>query len=590
LSAEPTRLVIWDLDETFWEGTLTEGGIRYRRDNHDIVIELCRRGIMNAICSKNDFDQVRKILTREGIWDYFIFPSISWEAKGPRVQALIESIQLRAPTILYIDDNPLNRAEARHFVPELQVADETIIPTLLESPLCQGKNDSELTRLGQYKLLEKRQADAVAAGGDNLEFLRASNIRVTIEHDIEANIDRAIELINRTNQLNFTKSRLSEDAGVARAELRKSLGKYSIQAGLIGVRDRYGDYGYCGFYLMHSGGGLSVMQQFCFSCRILGMGVESWLYQRLGRPTLKVVGEVLTDVIHDTREIDWITIDSASSAAKAAAGTQFDLVLARGGCDLQALMHYFDIVSKSVAREVNTLRNGANIRVDHSMITRYGIEGLPAGALEALQPLGYAAEDFRTVLADPPRADRVIWVLSFWTDAGFALYRHRELGITVPVSLPMPWKNRHDMTRLRVADVPDSPNGWVARAVQHLKQHFTFQGLISKEQFQANLRLVLERGSPENRIFILLANATWKDNGAERTLRAQADVNAWLAEAAAEFENVKLLQVTDFVKNDSEIQTRNHFDRMVYFRIFEHIVACAAGKDPGADVALPVSE
>ncbi len=78
---EPVRLVIWDLDETFWRGTLTEGGIEYYQIAHDVVIELARRGIMSSICSKNDFDQVRSILSERRIWDYFIFPSINWDPK-----------------------------------------------------------------------------------------------------------------------------------------------------------------------------------------------------------------------------------------------------------------------------------------------------------------------------------------------------------------------------------------------------------------------------------------------------------------------------------------------------------------------------
>ena len=81
-AAEPVRLVIWDLDETFWTGTLTEGGITYRRDFHDIVIALARRGIVSSICSKNDLGPVRDVLVREGIWEYFVFPSVNWEPKG----------------------------------------------------------------------------------------------------------------------------------------------------------------------------------------------------------------------------------------------------------------------------------------------------------------------------------------------------------------------------------------------------------------------------------------------------------------------------------------------------------------------------
>jgi len=102
---EPIRLIIWDLDETFWKGTLTEGGIEYITDNQSIVIELAQRGIMNSICSKNDFNSVQNLLKNHSIWDHFIFPSINWESKGHRVAAIVEATQLRAPTVLFIDDN-----------------------------------------------------------------------------------------------------------------------------------------------------------------------------------------------------------------------------------------------------------------------------------------------------------------------------------------------------------------------------------------------------------------------------------------------------------------------------------------------------
>lgn len=199
------RLVIWDLDETFWRGTLSEEGIReYVTSHHDIVITLAKRGIISSICSKNDYKTVEALLKERGIWDYFIFPSIDWTSKGPRIKQLISDIQLRPETVLFIDDNKNNRAEAEICIPGLQTADESIIPTLLTDALFAGKHDPNLTRLKQYRLLEQRKRDEKLSGTDNKEFLRSSHIRVVIEPNISMHLDRAIELINRTNQLNFT--------------------------------------------------------------------------------------------------------------------------------------------------------------------------------------------------------------------------------------------------------------------------------------------------------------------------------------------------------------------------------------------------
>ena len=163
--------------------------------------------------------------------------------------------------------------------------------------------------------MEKRKADEVAAGPDPTEFLRESDIRVYLEFDVEKHIDRAVELVNRTNQLNFTKNRLSEDPVLARNELNGLLTRFSNQAALVRVIDRYGDHGYCGFYLFDSEN--RYLPHFCFSCRILGMGVEQYLFNKLKRPVIHVQGEVLTDLFDQSRAIDWIRQVSSLEAAAA---------------------------------------------------------------------------------------------------------------------------------------------------------------------------------------------------------------------------------------------------------------------------------
>ena len=125
--AENVRLIIWDLDQTFWKGIATEGGIEFIEQNHNIVIQLAKRGIISTICSKNDPSVVQPLLEEKGLWSYFVFPSINWEPKGPRIAALIETVMLRPATVMFIDDNPLNLNEAKHYVPELQTATPDIL-------------------------------------------------------------------------------------------------------------------------------------------------------------------------------------------------------------------------------------------------------------------------------------------------------------------------------------------------------------------------------------------------------------------------------------------------------------------------------
>ena len=116
---EKIKLVIWDLDETFWRGVLSEGEVDVPAENVQLVKRLTDVGIINSICSKNDYEEVQKKMLELGIWDYFVFSSIDWNPKGARIQQLISDMQLRPVNVLFIDDNPSNLEEARFFSPEL---------------------------------------------------------------------------------------------------------------------------------------------------------------------------------------------------------------------------------------------------------------------------------------------------------------------------------------------------------------------------------------------------------------------------------------------------------------------------------------
>ena len=116
----------------------------------------------------------------------------------------IEEMNLRPVNVLFIDDNPQNLEEAKFFNPGLQTATPEVLGELLSWPACQGKPDPGLSRLKQYRQLEQKVIDQQQfTTGSNEDFLRQCQIRVRIEHDCSAQFDRLLEMIQRTNQLEF---------------------------------------------------------------------------------------------------------------------------------------------------------------------------------------------------------------------------------------------------------------------------------------------------------------------------------------------------------------------------------------------------
>ena len=98
------KLIVWDFDETFWKGTLSEGDVIIPDEHIKLIKDLTDAGIVNSICSKNDWESVKKKLNQIGLLDYFVFPSVNWEPKGQRIKELIADMQLRQANVLFLDD------------------------------------------------------------------------------------------------------------------------------------------------------------------------------------------------------------------------------------------------------------------------------------------------------------------------------------------------------------------------------------------------------------------------------------------------------------------------------------------------------
>ena len=568
---ERVRLLIWDLDDTFWRGALTEGGIAFIEAHKQIVVELARRGVVSSICSKNEIESVKAVLVAHGVWDYFVLPSVAWEPKGPRIRDLVETIGLRAPTVMFLDDNPTNLEEALSFCPGLQTRGPEFIAEILDDPLFAGKDDRGLTRLAQYKALELRRGEQRAAAGDPVQFLRDSEIEARVETDIEPHIDRFIELINRTNQLNFTKQRLPEDPEAARAKVRELYDKYQMQVGLVAVKDRYGDHGFCGAYVHNSEG--RRLEHFAFSCRILGLGVERWLYQKLGRPRIEVKGEVLAD-LSDPAPVDWVRHGGAGRAAQSEA-PRIGRITARGSCEIGAVVHYFQYNSDDAVGEYHIFRDGGVFRIGHSVFLYHGARGLTPHRREAARALGYVESDFASRLFDPAVYDERghLVILGFSADAAYPLYRHRASGLIVPYTAHAPGWGERDVTLIPEAEEPERYPAWARAAMRAMRSEWDYLGLTKPSDFEALLRFAVGEipAGAQIRLLAFFARDYVNSDGLPRRPPAHyVAYNEAMRRVAADFAHVEVIEVDDILE-DAEIQDRLHFRRPGLFKIYRRI-------------------
>ena len=272
------KLVIWDLDDTLWRGTLADGDdVSLFADRARLIRDLNDRGVVNSICSKNDHASAEAQLRQLGLWDAFVFPHIAFTPKPEAIRQIIADMQLRAANVLFIDDNIHNLEGARAALPEIQIldatapdADRVLARILALQPVGAG------SRLAKYRQLEARARDRAAIGGSDEAFLRGCAIQACAPFLMD-NLDfapRVAELINRSNQLNYTASRVDETELAAAIIDVVRYDSWSIFAW-----DKYGDHGLVGFAMVDRQ--TRRLIHFTFSCRVMHMGLERYAVAKI---------------------------------------------------------------------------------------------------------------------------------------------------------------------------------------------------------------------------------------------------------------------------------------------------------------------
>lgn len=319
------KLIIWDLDDTLWDGSImVSKDVKLRTNLIDGIRELNKRGVVSSICSNNYHNFTQPLLEEFKMYELFIMPNINYEPKGLRIKSMIKDFQLRAENVFFIDDNLFNLKEVSHFNPGINVlngSDINAVSNFLNETVSSNEIDDG-KRFDRYKILETK-VSIKNDYGSNEEFLADSNITVEIKQARQLDIDRVYELVHRTNQLNYTKNYKSKN------ELKEDI--LSHNSYIVKVADKYGYYGVVGFVSYTD----TETIHFTFSCRILNMGVVDFVYHSFNFPPFDYKGEVAAKIQHSAP--GWITRGIVEEKVESVPNKSLFMI---GGCDLEQMVGY----------------------------------------------------------------------------------------------------------------------------------------------------------------------------------------------------------------------------------------------------------
>lgn len=287
IKPKKVKCVVWDLDNTLWDGVLIEStSVKPKPEFVELIKKLDAKGIVNSIASKNNEEQVLPILEQAGIADLFVFKKINWEPKSVNIQKTIKGMNINANTFVFVDDNPFERDEVKSVIPDITCVDPSEILSYAETERFDVPvSDESSKRRDTYKMLEQLNKEQEAWTGNIDSFLLNCRITLTISTPTEQNIPRCFELLQRTNQLNSSGRRLTME------ELTEILNSQDYHCYVMESTDKFGSYGIVGFMIVKIEEKPRVTD-FVISCRVANKKIEPTLINYLAG---KYGGEILFD-------------------------------------------------------------------------------------------------------------------------------------------------------------------------------------------------------------------------------------------------------------------------------------------------------
>jgi FkbH-like protein len=260
------------------------------REVQQLALEFRRHGIVLAVCSKNEeqvgrapFQDHPDMILREN--DIAVH-RINWEDKATNLEIIAKTLSIGLDALVFLDDNPAERALVRSALPAVAVPELPTDPALYARTLrwagyfdSVGFSDEDRMRAENYQANAKRMELRTQARDLN-EYLRSLEMEISFAPFDEVGQLRIAQLINKSNQFHLTAKRYTESQLRA---LQADQSYFTIQTRL---RDVFGDNGIISAVICRKESTSWLIDTWVMSCRVLGRRVEEAVLREITRHAL----------------------------------------------------------------------------------------------------------------------------------------------------------------------------------------------------------------------------------------------------------------------------------------------------------------
>jgi len=265
------KCIVWDLDNTLWDGVALEGRIKPRQTVYDTIKTLDQRGILHSIASRGEEELSMKILQDLKLYQYFIVPKINWLPKSTNIICIVESLNISLDTVAFIDDDEFELNQIDFMLPEVTTISSDNASQLLNMPIFNPEYKSKESQSRRiFYQSDKKRKDAEQIFSSREDFLKSCNMQLSVRLMTIADIPRVLELMTRTHQLNTTGKLFKREKLIENIEEKS----HNDSIFVAELNDKFGWSGIVGTAITRTTKSYWRLVFFTLSCRILGRGIE----------------------------------------------------------------------------------------------------------------------------------------------------------------------------------------------------------------------------------------------------------------------------------------------------------------------------
>ncbi len=295
------KVLVLDCDNTLWAGILGEDGAsgiqmsesslkgRVFREIQQILTGFRRQGILLALCSKNNPEDVEHVLTSHPDMilkmEDLVAMKVNWQNKATNLQSLAAELNLGLDSFVFVDDSSFEIGLIEKELPQVkcvcvpEVLSEYpfVIRELARDFFSLSRTAEDMQKTEQY--LHEQQRRKQAAKFESIDdYLGSLGLKLHVSWGKDVPVARAAQMTQKTNQFNLTTRRYTE------GDIRRMLDDPNYRVAVFSVVDRYGDYGVSGMAIIEkerNGEKAARVDALLMSCRVIGRNVEYAFFDQL---------------------------------------------------------------------------------------------------------------------------------------------------------------------------------------------------------------------------------------------------------------------------------------------------------------------